>query len=188
MLSTTLLLAASMVVGQAEAKSPMKPIVYEHLKALECFVGKWESKATLPDDTPQSEKLGELSGKEVVIRSTVRWTPGMCAQIENANYNIRGVEVIKGTAIRAWDQAAKNICSHTFTSHKGTWAGVWVKVGDKWIHEFEGTDLDDKKVTGRWEITFENDDCYVIKEARSVDGEQRPEVVWTCRRIQDEDE
>ena len=65
MLSTTLLLAASMVVGQAG-----KPSAYKHLKDLEWLIGKSVGEYELPDGRRKKEKAGvtKQDAKELLIR------------------------------------------------------------------------------------------------------------------------
>ena len=181
MLNTAgLLLAVSIVVGQApETDSP----VYPHLEALECFVGDWEAKATIPDGATASDELGEVAGNQVVLSVSVRWAPGKCAQIANVKYHMQGVAQIMGTAIRAWDQTSEKICEHQFTTHKGIWAGTWKKDGKKWIYEYEGRNLDGKKGTGTRVMTFKNEDCYVVKDTnQTLDGKPQPDIEWRFER------
>lgn len=110
------LLAMLMVCG-SEARSD-DSLAYQQLKSLEVFVGDWEGSSRLPEDTPDSDKLGKVAGKEILIRSNISWVPGKCALIQNSTYEIKEVKTIKGTAIWAWDQAQQHICTHTFTTHK----------------------------------------------------------------------
>jgi hypothetical protein len=167
------------VLGE-EAESP----VYQHLEDLECFIGDWEATAILPDGTAPSDQLGEVAGKQVVLKTSVRWAPGKCAQIIDVTYQIEGVVLIKGTAIRAWDQDAKQIREYQFTTHKGVWTGTWKKDGGSWIHEYRGKNLDSRVGTGKRVISFSDENNYVIKDInRTLAGKPQPAEQWKFKRI-----
>jgi hypothetical protein len=162
-------------LGQ-ECSSP----VYPHLKALECFIGDWEAKVTIPDGSTPSEELGPVAGKQVVLTLSIRWAPGKCAQIINATYQIEDVQ-IKGTAIRAWDENV--IRQYQFTTHKGVWSGTWKKDGGTWIFEYEGKNLDGRIGSGKRLITFKNEDNFVVKEtSQMLAGKPQPDNEWHFKR------
>ena len=78
MLSSTLLVVSSLVVGQAEEPTSN----YEHLKGLQSFIGTWEAKGTLP------EGEGEFSGREYDVRISCRWAVGRNAQAIESNIKL----------------------------------------------------------------------------------------------------
>lgn len=72
MLSTTLLLAASMVVGQADGESEVKPDYNPRLEPIAWMVGEWESKHT--------SATGELRKTR---RFSVNWAANKQVLVEN---------------------------------------------------------------------------------------------------------
>jgi hypothetical protein len=160
------------------------PPVYQHLQDLECFIGDWEAKAVLPDGAAPSDQLGEVAGKQVVLKTSVRWAPGKCAQIIDVTYQIEGVVLIKGTAIRAWDQHAEQIREYQFTTHKGVWTGTWTEDGELWVDEYTGKNLDSRVGTGKRVITFRDKNNYVINDIdRTLAEDPQPAEQWQFKRI-----
>lgn len=176
-----LVVVSLLVVGQETPSDDS--LAYQELKSMEVFVGTWKANATLPGNLPGSKQLGEMAGKKAQIVITNRWAPGKCALIEEFSYTIEGVATIEGVSIRAWDQEKEHIGSHSFTSHKGTWAGKWRKEGNTWIHEFKGMNLDREEVIGKWEVVFQDEDHYTLKETRTANGEPRPSITWKYHRL-----
>ncbi|MGI6414823.1 MAG: hypothetical protein ACOX1P_04075 [Thermoguttaceae bacterium] len=178
MLTVSLLLAASLVVGQ-DAPSP----VYEHLKELESFVGSWESKSVMPESSVDSEHLRKWAGKTVLNRMSVRWARDKSAQIIEEVTEIPGEIKITGTRLRGWDQAAKKITDHMFTTQKGVWSGVWDKRGGTWVAQYTGFNLDGKKCTGTRELRVIDKNTLVAKDLnQTVDGKPFPDVEYQYKR------
>ena len=175
MLTTAFLLMASMAAGQAGESSDS--LVYPQLKALECFIGDWESKVIMPAGTTASELLGEVAKKQVSLTLTVRWAPGKSSQIIHIEHRLEGTTPIKGAGLRGWDESTQQIRDYMFTTHKGTWSGTWKQDGDIWIFEYEGTNLDRKKASGTRRITFKEEDHFIERDVNQLlDGKPQPDV------------
>ena len=173
-----LLLNASLLRAQESSSA------YHFLKDLEVFSGSWEGTTELPADTPESERLGQVGGKQVKLLETCRWAPGKCAQISEISYMIDGSETILGTTLIGWDQKSEQITMKEFTTHKGVWSGTIEKDGGKWVFAFEGYNLDGKKCTGKRVVTFTDADHYTsIETDRTQDGEPLPDATWHFRRL-----
>ena len=178
-----LAVVAAAILSQAEKSAD--PPVYEQLKSIECFIGEWEGRATIPEGTTSSNQLGDVAGKEIVLTISVRWGLGKSAQIIESVYYVPDVDSIKGTSVRGWDQSSGQIRTYLFTTHKGVWSGTLKKEGETWISVIEGTNLDGEKCTFTELTTFKNKDSFVAKDVnRTVDGKPQPDTEWQFQRKQ----
>lgn len=167
MLTTTLLVAASFVIGQ-DAEVP----AYEHLKDLECFVGTWESKTVMPESPASSASLKEWAGKPILLRINVKWAPGKNAQIVENVFEVPGEVKISETLLRGWDQSVKKIRDYSFTTHEGAWSGTCEKDGDAWVFQYSGFNLDGGQCTGTRTIKFEGKDTFVQVDTNQTINEK----------------
>lgn len=178
MLATTLVVAASLLVGQ-DVESP----AYEHLKELECFIGNWEGESIVPESSVDSEHLQDWAGMTVHYRMNVRWAPNMSAQIVEEVHEIPGEIKITSTHLRGWDVTAKKFAEHSFTTHKGVWSGTCDKQDGIWVMEYIGFNLDGKKCTGRREVRVVDKDTLAVKDTgQTVDGRPFPDVEFQYKR------
>ncbi len=179
-----LILSLAFVLSFAPlAKTQDTSPVYEHMKDMEWMIGEWIGTSHVPSGTDSSDELGELEGKNVTQHRSIRWAPGKSALVEEFEYVIEGTATISGTSLTGWDQHANAIRSTEYTTHKGVWSGTWTKDGDRWIHEYEGFNLDGRKGTGRLVITGVSSRRFEAKEVdRATDGKPQPGMQWVFER------
>ena len=93
MLSTALVLATSMVVGQPDAAAATipNPIV----KELQFFVGEWTSEGT-------------VQGTPIQGALTLKWSPGQSCLVGDHRVQLGGEE-IRGSAAWGWDSATEEL-------------------------------------------------------------------------------
>lgn len=128
MISTTLLLAASVVVGQARDTSS-----HPELKGLEPLIGSWKYEGTLHDDVPG---LAE-KGAEITAVNTFRWIlRGKAIQLDWST-KIDGQLAGTGRALLGWDGTTNKIMEWALTD-KGNHSGQWKRQGDQWIYTSAG--------------------------------------------------
>jgi len=100
MLSTSLLLAASMVVGQADA-SPN----YEHLKAFDGLVGTWVYEGPLKEDVP------DVATKDTPMAVRITWEWTLNKAVVEGEYMIKFKDLpkIEGKRLFGWNAADNQI-------------------------------------------------------------------------------
>ena len=101
MLSTAFLLAASMVVGQAEEKPSALPDLIA--KELQFFVGSWTSEGT-------------VQGMPMKGRLDVRWSSGGHCLVCDFRLRLED-ERIQGNAVWGWDSASEELLWTAFYSN-----------------------------------------------------------------------
>jgi hypothetical protein len=179
MLTATLVVAASLVVGQ-DAESP----AYEHLKDLECFIGTWQGQSVIPESNVDSKHLTDWAGKTVYYRMTVRWAPGKSAQISDWVHDIPGEMKITATRITGWDSNTKKLTSQTFTTQKGVWEGTSEMRGDTLVATYVGFNLDGRKCTGVAEMRAVDKNTIECKDLKqTVEGKAFPDATYTLTRV-----
>lgn len=136
---STLLLGASMLVGQAG-----NPSAYEHLKDLEWLIGKSVGEYELPDGRPEMGK----AGARVVRRVSARWALNKSAIIFNMSNSVDGVPCDSWLELATWDPKAKCIAHTILLPGGSTSTGVWSKEGDKFILKWSCTDVDGNEYAG----------------------------------------
>jgi hypothetical protein len=98
MLSTALLLAASMVVGQAGDTE-------QHLKGLQWFVGEWRAEVQLQEGIPGVAEKGD----QMEVLGSHRWILGRNAIQVDWTHKINGAEVSMGRGLIGWDGLSNTI-------------------------------------------------------------------------------
>jgi hypothetical protein len=108
MLSTALLLAASMAIGQAEATASN----YEHLKVLTPFLGSWGYEGPLHEEIPGfAEK-----GAKLRILFRYQWILNKNAILMDWSIQQDGGGAVDGKVLIGFDPKGGNIVSGEFTS------------------------------------------------------------------------
>ena len=110
MFSTAFLLAASMVIGQAEET----PSAYEHLKPLEGFIGTWRHEGVLLEDSPG---IGPKGAKGIACISW-KWIYGKNAIQWEWTFDFDGKKS-GTTGLIMWDAAQEQMVGHG-VSYDGT--------------------------------------------------------------------
>ena len=161
MLSTTLLLAASMVVGQTEeAKTPLQEFG-------EVFVGSWVIDVTLIADWPGRNKK---QGEKVPGYMKARWLAG-----HNAILQEEAAADATGYIFYNWDTAARQIKWRSADSGGVTAEGILKKKGNNWIWRLTGSMNDGTPWTGEgvWAVQ-DNGNRLVLEGECFIGGEKLP--------------
>ena len=172
MLSTALLLAASMVVGQAE-----KPdLLHEWAND---FGGTWTSNQAAERELPGLLKQGETFD----VISTVKWAlEGSVLQIDNIATKSNGQQIAL-TGLIAWDPSTQKVKMVWF--HEATAWGelLYRKEGDKWIADWSMIDTDGTRETSKLTMTLtdRNTQTYDMTN-RMRNNESLPDQVFVLKR------
>jgi hypothetical protein len=173
MLSTTLLLATSMIVGQAEVPTGN----YEHLQQLEWIVGTWEAEIEAQEGGPGIEagqKIQLRMENELQLQKNVislAWT----VRVEDFTLSAH-------QAMIGYDAANDRVVSGGFNSRGGYGYAVWSGEGPKWMADRTGAEGDGKKVSSVLVLTKVDADTFTTQSTkRTEDGQQLdddPPVTW----------
>jgi hypothetical protein len=107
MLSTAFLLAASMVLGQAEGKTDAQPEYNPHLSPIAWKIGEWECK--------QLSATGEL---RTMYKNTIKWVANnQVIQIEISETKADGTAGSSGVVLIHWDGSINKVREY------GCWSG-----------------------------------------------------------------
>jgi hypothetical protein len=186
MLSTSLLLAASMVVGQAEA-SPN----YGHLKAFDGLIGTWLYRGPVQEDVPN------LPGKDtpMLVHSSWKWIFNK-AVVENS-YALRFKDSAKveGKTMYGWNAAEKKIVSGGMNSIGGMGLGEasFSDDGKVLTVAIKSVDGDGVETSSDIVFTLQGEDVFVW-QSTNRQGRDLPadSPKYTFKRVQraddDEDE
>jgi hypothetical protein len=102
MLSATLLLATSIVLGQADKPSEEGPEYDPHLEPLAWLIGEWSSEQTNP--------TGDL---KQTVKNTYSWAAnGKAVLLEVAATKPDGSRGFAEVFVYSWDASQKRICRH----------------------------------------------------------------------------
>ncbi len=151
MLSTTLLLAASMVVGQAD-----QPSAYEHMKGLESLIGKSVGEYELPDGRPEMGK----AGARVVRRVSARWALKRSIVIFSFSNSIDGAPAASWLEFAGWDPKEDCIAHSILLPGGSSSTGVWSTEGDDLILKWSCTRADGVEYGGMSRVHPTGPDTY----------------------------
>ena len=165
MLSSCLLLAASMVVGQTSASSN-----YEHLKQIEWIIGEieWTSEAEkeIPGVCEKGDKLCGWAEHEWVLNKNaivVRLS------IETAD---KGIEVLSYQGMIGWDAGETRIVSGGFNSIGSHSTSVWSCEGDKWLLKGKGVLGTGEKTTSTLVISNIGAESLTVQTVDRTEGDE----------------
>jgi hypothetical protein len=171
MLSASLILAASILVGQAEKPSPG----YEHLKSLEFLVGDWEVKGALWVDVP-----GVIpKGSQFVGHGHYEWTWNKSA-IQwkwTIDYG-KGVVLYAGGTI-IWNPGKRQITSVSTNSLGAYGQGVWTfdAQGKDWIVTDKQIDAEGKETSSCVHNVRQDENTIVWQLTnQKADGKELPDT------------
>ena len=129
MLSSTLLVVSSLVVGQAE-----EPVShYEHLKGLESYVGEWIGKGQVSEESD-----APTAGEEITVRVTTDWILNRNVLVADWEVEVGGEIFNQGKWLWWWDTKSKQIRALSVMTNGGHGESIWTKKGDKWIAKWTG--------------------------------------------------
>jgi hypothetical protein len=173
MLSTTLLLAASIVVGQAQAPTGN----YEHLKQLEWIVGTWEAEVEAREAGPGFE-----AGQKVQLRMENEWQLQKNIIAVAWTVKVHDFTLSAHQGIIGYDAANERVVSGGFDSLGGYRYAVWSGESPEWMADRTGAEGDGKKVSSVLVLKRVNADTFTTQSTkRTEDGEEledEPPVTW----------
>ena len=153
MLSTTLLLAASMVVGQAEESK----IPQEVLKQLKYMEGTWEV-------------VGNVENEEVRGIWSARWAPGKHCLLRRSEHEIGGESVI-GVGVIGWDGVTETITEQVFFSNNGSALLRWKVLPSGNLEGEISSYREGQKSAGKVTMTKDGS-AKMLYRAKNSDGEE----------------
>jgi hypothetical protein len=115
---TTVLLAATMVVGQA----PEPVSHYEHLKFLECSIGSWQA-------------ANDFQGDTYEISLTREWQSNKNAIVQTFVVSKESDVVFSDTGVIGWDPIEKQVVKHGFNFNGDHVTAILSKEGDTLVNE-----------------------------------------------------
>ena len=134
MLSTSLLLAASLVVGQADIAAEQTKANVPHVADLAWLVGDWQGEYVLPEGVPE---MGP-AGSKVVSMHTWRWTLGKKFITLRIQEEINGKVASAGEEILGKDQGTGALAHWFFGSTGIHGSGTWRRDGNQWELKWRG--------------------------------------------------
>jgi hypothetical protein len=174
MLTGTLLLVSSLIVGQVE-----EPVShYEHLKGLECYVGTWIGKGRV------SEHADHLAGEETTVPVTIEWILNKNVLVADWKVEVRGQVVNQGKWLWWWDTRAKQIKALSVMTMGYYGESVWTKQGDKWVAKWNGG-TPDGKASSEVLTTITQGSDVLIHESTEImhDGKSQPDSRTVYTRV-----
>jgi hypothetical protein len=184
MLSTAVLLAASMVVGQADGPGSN----YEHLEKIEWLIGEMEWTSEAEDDVPgvceKGDKLCGWAEHEWVLNKNAI---EVHVKIKTAT---EGKEVLAYRGMIGWDAKEGKIVSAGFDSTGGRGMSTWVQDGDSWSLKGKGCNGEGKETSSTLIVAKVDDNHISIHTVdRWEGGEKLPDGVRVvCTRLSDDDD
>jgi hypothetical protein len=163
------------------AGQPVSP-TYEHLKALEDYIGDWVGEETLVEDMPGVAAKGE----KVSYRASFRWLFNKSLCQMDFTVTAPGNKTAEGRYLFAWDALKQEIsCSGADSSGGRDW-GTIKKVGsDKWVWANNWILTDGKQGSCKDETTIlDNNNTHVHEYTNNVvDGEPHPDRKVVYKRV-----
>ena len=145
MLSTALLLAASMVVGQNALSSTTEAQFKEYGQSM---VGSWTGEATLAADWQGFGAKGEKITGEAVSK----WILGKKAI--QGSWKLGGA---KGKSLTVWCPASKQIKVFQVHDSGDFTEAIITREGDKWAFKYAGESAEGKTISGASTLTVADD-------------------------------
>ena len=155
---------------------------YEHLKALQDFIGTWVAEEILAEDMPGVAAKGEKVG----YRASIQWLLNKAAVQMDFTVTAPGGKTVEGRYLFTWDALKKEIlCSGADSSGGRDW-GTIKKVGpDKWIWENNWTLPDGKQGSGKDVTTILDKNRTHVHDYTNnvVDGKPQPDRKVVYKRV-----
>jgi hypothetical protein len=169
--TSAILLAASMVIGQAAQSEPV-----DQLKDFGWLIGSWEFGYAPPVDIPE---LGLVKGENVSGRITTSWK--LKKNIVVMDWESRaGRTVTLGHEIVAWDADKKQVVHVAFTSDGGCLTGVFKQDGDAWVSDWSRNIPGGKNLTAVVRLQKIDADRYTWQLTNAkLDGKTLPDFPKT---------
>ena len=175
MLSTALLLAASMV-GQADANTTGFALLKEWASA---FTGEFTYETTT---NFAIEGVCEKGDKYENCSST-EWIQEDVALVKKTDHKVKGKTVASGVALIGWDAVKGAIVTTYMDSLGARLNGTITKKGDQWITRFEGTLGDGRKVQTTEVVSIGNGGkTYKYRSSSRVGEDEMPETKGELKR------
>ena len=172
MLSTTLLIASSLIAGQVERPS-------EHLKVLQPLIGQWVYVGPVQSDSPG---LGP-KGTEVIAVITYTWAMNKNALRIQWVGKSAGRKPVQFVELVGWDGKQKELVSQGFGSLGGVEHNVWTCEDGVPICDTKAVDAEGKDVTLKYLHEFDGETMTMRMVDIMVEGEKQPEEQYRYRRV-----
>ena len=168
MLSTALLLAASMVVGQGDGVVSDQKQIHE----LGWLIGRWEGQFVLPEGIPDLGPPGSIVSDE----QSLRWILDKRFIQYNFTSRIDGEVSAEGREVIGWDASSKHLVHWCFGSTGLHGSGVWRRDGEAWVLDWSGTAPDKTTYSGSSVHRLLNKNTYTWQMTKLTNnGEKLPD-------------
>ena len=131
MVSAAFLLAASMVMGQAEGAASRQ----KHIQELGWLIGRWEGEFVLPEGIPDLGQPGSIVSDE----QSFKWILNKSFIQYNFTSRIDGKVSSEGMEVVGWDAQSGKLMHWVFGSTGLHGLGVWRRDGEAWVLDWSGT-------------------------------------------------
>ena len=162
MLSTAFLLAASMVVGQAD--EPLSN--YDALKSFDAIIGCWTLEGQILEDSPDVAK-----GQKVVLHSSYAWILKKSAVECRSTIKVGEQEAAEFLSVYGWDRSRGRIVSAILSSN-GLLGVSEVRVSDDgktWTFKAQDANPDGTQSTSTVVMTLTDPDT-IVWQAKDRQG------------------
>jgi hypothetical protein len=178
MLSTAVLIAASVVVGQAEG-APNS----EHLQAFDALIGTWVYKGPVQEDVPN------LPGKNtpMVVRSTFKRVFNKAVVENRFLLRFKGFPPVEGVNLYGWNAAEKTIQSGGMNSIGGMFLGKASFSDDGRVLSVasQGVDAEGREVSSTVVFKLQGEDTFVWQSINRQGQDLPPDSPkYTFKRVE----
>jgi hypothetical protein len=178
MLSTAFLLAASMVLGQADGDDSDQ----KHVQELSWLIGRWEGQFVLPEGIPDLGPPGSIVSDE----QSLKWILNKRFIQYNFTSRIDGEVASEGMELIGWDASSEQLRHWFFGSTGIHGSGVWRRDGEAWVLDWSGTTPDKTAYSGSSVHRLLNQNTYTWQMTKlTKNGKKLPDwpVVEYKRQI-----
>ena len=180
MLSTAVLLAASMMVGQSEGNATDFALLKEWANA---FTGDFIEETTTDIAI---EGVCEKGDKYENCSST-EWIQENVALVTKTTHKVKGKAVATGVALIGWDAVKGAIVASYVDSLGSRLNGTITKKGDQWIVRTQGTAGDGRKLQTTESVRIgDGGKTYTYRSSGRVGEDELPEKTGEIKRVSKE--
>ncbi len=159
------------LASQAFAQDGL-PSSYEHLKALETFVGKWKTEVAADKEIPGVVKKGET----LTMHLSFKWILKKNALDMRFHVFADKKPLMMSQGLVGWQAGEKQIVSGSFNTIGGSSMGFWTQEGNGWRIKTVGVETDGQKATGTIVLSNITENSFVSQEIDlTKDGKELPD-------------
>ena len=168
MLSTVVLLAASMAVGHEGSASA-------HLKEFQPFIGQWVVHDTLKEDVPLQDEVVK-KGAQFVAHTSFRWVVRKNALLFNWSVRLGRTDPIESTQLIVWEKKDKVIRCIWQTTDGEQGTTDWFFEGGALVGKVRGTDDRGVESSSKVHFRLKGKDAYAWRITDRIrDGKPVPD-------------